>query len=939
MAVDILIAVASVAVEIIKPLVAPIRRHIGYLIGYELNIKNLKKEHEKLIDKKTVVDRHVAGPSAGSIIQWQKEVEDISMKATEFFQNEMNVNKFFNTNCPDPMSRYSLSKKAKGMTKTVLVLLKQTEEFGDMAHPGINLGSAFITEGIRVFRSRESIKNEVWEALNDDNLSMISICGAGGVGKTTMVKELVQKVESEKLFDVVGMAVVSQNPNIKKIQGDIASWLKLKLDDENELKRAGELRQGLINHDECNKMESEKNFAVDVLTKDEAWDLFREMAGISIDQDLRHTATEIADECGGLPLAIVTIAKGLKNKGRIKWDDMLQQLKNSNLQGVSRDVFSRIELSYKLLEAEEAKSCFLLCSLFPEDFDILVEDLVRYGMGLRLFKNVDKVHHARTRVYNLIDELKESFLLLEGDGHDYVKMHDIVRDVAISIASRDKQWHTDQLNDLEYPKLELLQIWDDRWSPGLPNIVCEGMKELKVLALFSSVPSLPQSLDVLRNLRTLRLGVLTNIEYWGRAIGALVKLEILEIHGICFRLPGEIGLLKNLRLLDLRRAAGLEYIPSGVLLALSKLEELYLPYFGNWEPMEDGRKTNASLSELDTHHMTALEISVPKASILPEVSVFRNLERFEICVGCTYKIVASRKYAKVLQLRDDASDIKETGMKVLMGKAEVLNLIKVINMKEVISTDECVEQGYLVDALQGIPRLPEIQLPYFGKLRELNINSCHELKYFIPLSMAKGLRQLHKISVEICKEMEGIFNNSEVDDEVEFPELTDLKLRDLPNFRCFIINKSLSWKDINQPSTSQRNNSTEIEHAQLQSMAGPVQMISILFPSLCQRLSNLQKLYLSNCDNHISFDWPSLERFTLDDCPKMEKLCSAIPDSSTLKNSIQRKLLLMMNLILRSMIDEVDDESDSSKHEVDEVDDESDSSRHEVDGVSDVRQL
>ncbi|KAF2290914.1 hypothetical protein GH714_016618 [Hevea brasiliensis] len=259
-----------------------------------------------------------------------------------------------------------------------------------------------------------------------------------------MVKELVQRVEREKLFDVVGMAVVSQTPNIKKIQGDIASWLKLKLDDENELKRAGELRQGLINH-------------------------------------------------------------GIKNKGRNKWDDTLQQLKNSNLQGVSRDVFSRIELSYKLLEAEEAKSCFLLCSLFPEDFNIL-EDLVRYGMGLRLFKNVDKVHHARTRVYNLIDELKESFLLLEGDGHDYVKMHDIVRDVAISIASRDKQWHTlqseakmnewreedgykhciaisllyekisGQLNDLEYPKLELLQIGDDCWSPGLPNNVYAGMK-------------------------------------------------------------------------------------------------------------------------------------------------------------------------------------------------------------------------------------------------------------------------------------------------------------------------------------------------------------------------------------------------------------------------------------------------------------------------------
>ncbi|KAF2290905.1 hypothetical protein GH714_016439 [Hevea brasiliensis] len=245
--------------------------------------------------------------------------------------------------------------------------------------------------------------------------------------------------------------------------------------------------------------------------------------------------------------------------------------------------------------------------------------------------------------------------------------------------------------------------------------------------------------------------------------------------------------------------------------------------------MEDGRKTNASLSELDTHHMTALEISVPKASILPEVSVFRNLERFKICVGCTNEIVADRNYAKVLQLRDDASDIKETGMKVLMGKAEVLNLIEVINMKEAKAT-----------------------------------------------------------------------KNSSLD--------------------CITTYVKIVFKLIH---------------------------------------------------NHISFDWPSLERFTLDDCPKMEKLCSAIPDSSTLKNSIQRgsdifirgipcyywstqfygrdafpEVIKFEAIVANDEsdspeyeVDEVDDESDSSKHEVDEVDDESDSSRHEVDGVSDVRQL
>ncbi|KAF2290372.1 hypothetical protein GH714_012414 [Hevea brasiliensis] len=209
------------------------------------------------------------------------------------------------------------------MTKKVLGLLQEAAKFDEITHPGPppKIGSTFITEGIRDFESRESIKNEVWEALKDDKLSMISICGIGGVGKTTMVKQLVQEVERQKLFDEVAMAVVSQTPNIKKIQGDIASCLSLKLDDESELTRAGKLRQRLIN---C--------------------------------------------------------------------------------------------------------------------------DLVRYGMGLRLFKNVDNVHQARDRVYALIDVLKGSFLLLEGDNkwYDSVKMHDLVRDVAISIGSSDKHWYTIQ---------------------------------------------------------------------------------------------------------------------------------------------------------------------------------------------------------------------------------------------------------------------------------------------------------------------------------------------------------------------------------------------------------------------------------------------------------------------------------------------------------------
>jgi disease resistance protein RPS2 len=60
----------------------------------------------------------------------------------------------------------------------------------------------------------------------------------------------------------------------------------------------------------CQNMGCKVNFAVSVLKKDEAWYLFREMAGEIIDRpDINPIARDVANECGGLPLAIVTVGR------------------------------------------------------------------------------------------------------------------------------------------------------------------------------------------------------------------------------------------------------------------------------------------------------------------------------------------------------------------------------------------------------------------------------------------------------------------------------------------------------------------------------------------------------------------------------------------------------------------------------------------------------
>ncbi|CAL5422971.1 unnamed protein product [Camellia sinensis] len=106
----------------------------------------------------------------------------------------------------------------------------------------VGMGSTS-TGGDNGFESRISTMREVMEALKDDNIHMIGICGMGGIGKTTMVKDVAQKVKTGNLFDEVVMTAVSQQPDLKKIQRNLAELLGLKLEDESEFARASRLRE------------------------------------------------------------------------------------------------------------------------------------------------------------------------------------------------------------------------------------------------------------------------------------------------------------------------------------------------------------------------------------------------------------------------------------------------------------------------------------------------------------------------------------------------------------------------------------------------------------------------------------------------------------------------------------------------------------------------
>ena len=874
--------------------VEPIKGHCGDLLRYDKNINDRIVKIQKLSDRKDELEllieenRRNNKITPPGVTTWVTKVGNILVEDVEAQKKCLEIEGWG--------PRYYLSRKAKKKSLKIEELLREAADFPkkeSYSFPLIGIGSSS-SEGIKHFDSRKIIMDEVLEALADDKVNLVAICGMGGTGKTTMAKEIAKRAKDKKLFDEFAMAVVSQTPTTIEIQDQIADMLGLSFERKTERGRAEELASKLRNSNSVlvilddvwqalnlddigipyegklnccktlltsrneevlnNKKNVSKTFMIGNLSEEEAWNLFREKAGDCVDTlDLHSIAKDVAKECGCLPQAIVTVGGLLRNKSKSEWRNALKQLQKSapeNIPGLDTKVYSSIELSYSYINKKEAQACFLLCCLFPEDSDILVEYLVRYGVGRRLFNLIDNVAEARDRVHAMIKNLKASSLLLHSEKEECVKMHDVVRDVAISIAKRED--FLVECNDKmeEWPK-------QDTYEHSAISLVSQELKkhpdmfkEKNIVRDFSmegmSSPSLPQSILVLQNLRTLLLEYCKIKDV--SAIGALGKLEILSFLGSKIKeLPGQIGNLSQLKLLDLSDCSALQKIPAGLLSRLRHLEELYM--FGvnvNWEPMEGNKEgATASLAELvSLSYFAALKIHIPNIEVLPKDLIFKNPElKFQIFAGekGIYQELSGTGcylFENSLALeRSDASDIAESWVLCqLIEKSNILYLKEIKGLKNILykldkKGFECLkilrvfaseDVEYVIDAtshqtphaafpfldsleLSDLCNLKEIvyhnqlpersfsnaqrQLACFGNLRSLNLSRCMRLKKVFSISIARGLDQLQQLVINSCANMEAIFPKEREDekalDKIMFWKLTSIELTFLPRLLGF----------------------------------------------------------------------------------------------------------------------------------------------------------
>ncbi|KAL2337476.1 hypothetical protein Fmac_011922 [Flemingia macrophylla] len=509
-----------------------------------------------------------------------------------------------------------------------------------------------------LFESTISTYNKILEKIKDENVSMIGLYGIGGSGKTTLAKEVGKKVEELKLFEKVVMTTISQTLNIRSIQENMADMLGVHFQEKSDEGIAQRLSQrlkidktllilddvweklnfkaiGIPIHENkgckvllttrkrevCTSMQCQSIIMLDFLTSMEAWSLFKMHAYITDDSPyaLKGVARKVVDECKGLPIAIVTVGNTLKDKDYDEWELALSKIQESKLLDIPdgfTSPYSCLKLSIDNLRNDLPKSLLFLCSIFLEDYEIHLEDLFQFGKGLGLIGTFGTMKIARKEMHAVVNILKDSCLLMHGREQERVKMHDMVRDVALWIASlrgqailvrtkmdvrmlveeeniKDKKvislWDVNkgQLpdNQLNCPQLENLLLHSAMVNFELPNTCLERFEMLKIL-LFLTVDytwewysmrpsfSLPQSIDSLQNIRTLclrgyELGDISILE-------SLQALEILNLRGSSFKeLPSAIIKLKKLKLLDLY-GCSIEKNNAYKVIGCLQLEELYL---------------------------------------------------------------------------------------------------------------------------------------------------------------------------------------------------------------------------------------------------------------------------------------------------------------------------------------------------------------------------
>ncbi|XP_058092036.1 disease resistance protein At4g27190-like [Magnolia sinica] len=849
------------AVEIIQWLWPPLAEQLDYVINADAHLEALTRAAEELKCKRKDIQgddgdgplkkrrklNHQAEHWINDSSNIENEVDSIK---SEFEQRPT----FLNGLCTNYFSRYRLGKRAVRILDEVKDLNEKTP-LGEVTLSPPRPTVAEKQESLPPGQSTsEQTLEEIWQCLQDEESRIICLYGMGGIGKTTLMKAINNRLVGTQDFDIVLWVTVSKELKIERIQKEIGHELNLFfLDGEqkrdklfttlkdmkymlilDDLWRDFDLEEAGIplpnGQNRCkiaittrfiqvsNAMEADKHIRVKTLTSEESWNLFCDKAGdVARLPGIQPLAEEVVNECSGLPLAIITVGRAMRRKDKKElWLDALRALRGSapEIQGMEPNVFLSLKLSYDHLEDDKHKRCFLYCALFPEDYNIRIPKLLKFWTMEGYIDNVESFEDASNKGHAIIERIKEACLLEEGvSGDTHVKMHDLIRDLAIWITStsqelkflvrarmelkvppKEEMWEemgrislmSNEIEELPMrpncPKLESLLLRKNTQLKIIPNNFFDLMPKLQILDLsYTAIESLPMSLSLLVNLRALilkRCRSLLELPPFEQ----LKELEFVDLScSAISNLPEGFGNLVKLKQLDLSNLDCLISIPNNVLSRLSRLEELrLLKTYINWstaaEPQVMGEASLGEVASLT--RLSTFDITIPNIDCLEHDVFCRRWSRFR-----NFAFHVGNDWVFDRLSSDNSVRIHEChhfppGSRAMIKHAEGLGFAScsgLTRVSQVVGESKKLRQLQVYDfnGVDCVIDWREVEEGALQRLEWLNVNGLPDLEILFKGEVPQGrLRNLTSIEVSYCDKLRCLFSSSVAEHLDRLEELT-----------------------------------------------------------------------------------------------------------------------------------------------------------------------
>ncbi|KAJ4915629.1 Disease resistance protein (NBS-LRR class) family [Raphanus sativus] len=665
---------------------------------------------------------------------------------------------------------------------------------------------------------QETTLERVWNRLLKDTVGIVGLHGMGGVGKTTLLTQINNKFsKTGEGFDIVIWVEVSRNASVRKIQESIAEKLGLvgkEWDEKNEKERALDIHNVLrrkkfvlllddiwekVNlyavgvpypsmengckvvfttrsHDVCGRMGVNDPIEVACLDPDKAWDLFKKKVGentLESHTEIPKLARQVADRCRGLPLALNVIGETMACKNTVQeWHLALDDLNSSaqEFSGMEDEILPILKYSYDNLKGEQAKSCFLYCSLLTRRFK--KETLIEYWICEGFIDEKEGRERALKLGYAILGTLVRASLLEEDEYAPYLRLHDVVRDMGVWIAS-DLGKHKERCivqTDIGLREMPKVKKWKDVRKMSLMGTSIEKISES---------PNCPELTTLLLEWNT-RLTTICGDFFW-----SMPRLLVLDLSwcGYLNGLPEQISRLSSLRCLDLSETQ-INRLPDG-------FQELKMLIHLNLEHTKvvscDGI---SNLSRLRTLKLLGSEVWLDM-SLMKELQLLEHLEyvsinMFSSLVGKL--LLYDPRVGSCIQQINTVDRPEEESVEVFVLPAmDTLRRINIWNCG-----------GREIEVVEKTPLNKSPTSPLcFSNLSHVQIGECDGLKDLTWLLFAPNLTSLYVLQ---SKQLEEIISKDKAasvlekkDTLVPFNNLTDLHLADLPEL------KSIFWSALPFP--------------------------------------------------------------------------------------------------------------------------------------------